>query len=70
MHYSVTCVEDTDWLGVLIIVAVLGFFLVLIPVVKYMRVVASYNQDKAAGCTWAPDGTKSDPTAASDEAAD
>ncbi len=70
LHYSVKCVENTDWLGVLIIVLVLGFFLVLIPVVKYMRVVASYNQDKAAGCTWAPDGTKADPTAASDEAAD
>ena len=70
LHYNVACEEDTDWTGVLIIVLVLGFFLVLIPVVKYMQVVGAYNKDKAAGCTWAPDGAKNDPTAASDEAAD
>ena len=70
LHFSVSCEEDTDWTGVLIIVLVLGFFLVLIPVVKYMRVVGAYNKDKAAGCTWAPDGSKSDPAATSDEAAD
>lgn len=70
LHYSVSCEKDTDWTGVLIIVLVLGFFLILIPVVKYMRVVGVYNKDKAAGCTWAPDGTKIDPRSNSDEAAD
>lgn len=70
LHFSVSCAEDTDWTGVLIIVLVLGFFLILIPVVKYLNVVGKYNKDKAAGCTWAPDGTKNDPTGADDSAAD
>lgn len=70
LHYAVTCVEDTDWTGVIIIVSVLAFFLILIPVVKYLKVVGAYNQEKAAGCTWKGDGTKVTPEAASDEAAD
>ena len=72
LHYTVECEKDTDWTGVLIIALVLGFFLILIPVVKYMQVVGAYNKDKAAGCTWAPDGTKTDPSggSAADEAAD